>query len=88
MNNKFPRVIKLGKYEKPLPTKKFVKDLKEAKGIIFLIFKENDVAIVTHGFTEPRIVAETFGAMMEKTYGIKMKIILIPKQPKKVDYAS
>ena len=83
----FPKTIKLGKYEKPLATEKFVKDLKEAKGLIMLIFKEDHAAIVTHGYTEPQIAAETFGAMMEKTYGIKIKIILIPKK-KKVSYAS
>lgn len=83
----FPEFIKLGKYSKPLATKKFVDDLKEAKGIILLIFKEDHAAVVTHGFTEPQIAAETFGAMMEKTFGVQIKIILAPKT-EKMEYAS
>ena len=83
----FPKTIKLGKYEKPLLTETFIQDLKDAKGLIMLIFKEDHAAVITHGFTEPQIAAEAFGYMMEKTFNIKIKIILIPKK-KKVTYAS
>ena len=73
-----PKQLKLGLYTKPLNMKEINEHLKNARGLVIFIFEEKGQGyIVTHGTVNPIELGNVFGACMEKSYGVKVKLLML-----------